>query len=186
MDKVKNICDCQEFDESAICKCCLANNTSKDSRERKRLLIEFMYIDLQVCVRCMGTDTVLEEAIAEVTNVLKAAGYEIEVRKILVTSEKQAEALNFISSPTIRINGQDIQLDAKESLCESCGDVAGEDIDCRVWSWEGKEYSQPPKAMLVDALLRHVYGGRQPAAQAGRAIPENLKRFFAAKRKMRL
>ena len=85
-----------------------------------------------------------------------------------------------------RINGQDIQLNAKESLCESCGDVAGEDIDCRVWSWEGKEYSQPPKAMLVDALLRHVYGRSQPAAQVGRAIPENLKRFFAAKRKMRL
>ncbi|MBB5335696.1 DUF2703 domain-containing protein [Pectinatus brassicae] len=182
----KSGCDYQNIDKGIASKCCPNTTVNEDSGKKKRLLIEFMYIDLQVCVRCMGTDTVLEEAIAEVTSVLKAAGYEIEVRKILVTSEKQAEALNFISSPTIRINGQDIQLDAKESLCESCGDVAGEDIDCRVWSWEGKEYSQPPKAMLVDALLRHVYGGRQPAAQAGRAIPENLKRFFAAKRKMRL
>ena len=86
MDTGKNICDCQELDERVIRKCCLANNKNKDSQERKRLLIEFMYIDLQVCVRCMGTDTVLQEAIAEVANVLKAAGYEIEVRKILVTS----------------------------------------------------------------------------------------------------
>lgn len=184
MNKSKTGCNYQAINEHTERKCCSASNATKGEQERKRLLIEFMYIDLQVCVRCMGTETVLQEAIAEVTSVLKAAGYEIEVRKILITSEKQAETLNFISSPTIRINGQDIQLNAKESLCKSCGDVAGEDIDCRVWSWQGKEYSQPPKAMLVDALLRQVYGGSQPAAQAGRAIPENLKRFFAGKRKM--
>lgn len=182
----KRGCNCQDIHEGVASKCCPDTTVNENSRKRKHLLIEFMYIDLQVCVRCMGTDTALEEAITEVANILKVAGYEIEVRKILVETEEQAAELNFVSSPTIRINGQDIQLDAKESLCESCGDVAGEDIDCRVWSWEGQEYLLPPKALIVDALLRHVYGGKQPDSKAGRAVPDNLKRFFAAKQKMRL
>ncbi len=150
----------------------------------KKLLIEFMYIDLTVCDRCLGTDASLEEAVNETANVLKATGYNIEVRKILVESEEQARDLGFVSSPTIRINGQDIQLDLKESLCESCGDVCGEDVDCRVWIWQGREYTTPPKAMIIDAILKHVYGGAVGGANLKpREVPDNLKRFFAAKLK---
>lgn len=149
----------------------------------KRLLIEFMYIDLTVCDRCMGTDTSLEDAIAVVATVMQAIGYEIEVRKILVESEQQACELGFVSSPTIRINGKDIDLVVKESLCESCGDVCGEDVDCRVWTWQGQEYTTPPKAMIVDAILRHVYGAQQDHQPIAKDIPQNLKKFFAAKAK---
>lgn len=189
MDKNNKGCGCQSTNEPIADGCCsggavsVAKSSTSEGRTEKRLLIEFMFIDLQVCVRCMGTDTKLEDAIVEVANVLKATGYEIEVRKILVETEEQARELNFVSSPTIRINGQDIQLDVKESLCESCGDVAGEDVDCRVWVWEGQEYTTPPKAMIVDAILRHVYGGQQAVPQATRDVPDNLKRFFAAKSK---
>ncbi|CQR70855.1 Ferredoxin [Sporomusa ovata] len=114
---------------------------------------------------------------------MKATVYEIEVQKILVESEQQALKLEFVSSPTIRINGQDIQLDFKESLCESCGDVCGEAVDCRVWTWQGQEYTTPPKAMIVDAILRHVYGGQQASQQVSKDVPDNLKKFFAAKAK---
>ncbi|TWH45605.1 DUF2703 domain-containing protein [Sporomusa sp. KB1] len=160
---------------------CGTNCCTSGECQEKRLLIEFLYIDLEVCDRCLGTDASLEDAIIEVANVLKATGYEIEVRKILVESEQQALELGFVSSPTIRINGQDIQLDFKESLCESCGDVCGEDVDCRVWTWQGQEYTTPPKAMIVDAILRHVYGGQQASQHIIKDVPDNLKKFFAAK-----
>lgn len=160
--------------------------TDGGQAERKRLDIEFMYVDLSVCTRCQGTETSLEEAISEVARILAAAGVEVAVHKIHIQSEEQALMLGFVSSPTIRINGRDIQLDVRENLCDSCGDLCGEDMDCRIWVYQGKEYSTPPKAMIIDAILREVYGGATGAPQAPsktEALPDNLKRFFAAMRK---
>lgn len=127
----------------------------------------------------------LEEAIAEVARVLELTGIEAVVHRIHIQSEEQARELGFISSPTIRINGRDIQLDVKETLCESCGDLCGEDVDCRVWVYQGKEYNVPPKAMIIEAILKDVYGRSQEVPEGTPRttdIPDNLKRFFAAKR----
>ncbi|MCL6479528.1 MAG: DUF2703 domain-containing protein [Peptococcaceae bacterium] len=153
---------------------------------RRRLDIEFMYLDLSVCTRCQGTETSLEEAVSEAARVLEAAGVEVSVRKIHVQSEEQALELGFVSSPTIRVNGRDIQLEVRENLCESCGDLCGDNVDCRVWVYQGKEYTTPPKAMIIDAILREVYGAPAGAPQGPsrmEALPENLKRFFTAMRK---
>lgn len=67
----------------------------------------------------MDTDSSLGEAVAEVAGVLRATGVEVKVEKILVQSKEQARELGFISSPTIRLNGRNIQFEVKESLCES-------------------------------------------------------------------
>lgn len=54
----------------------------------------------------------------------------------------------------------------------------------RVWVHRGLEYTEPPVAMIVDAILGHVYGG---APSSGASVsapyeqPENLARFFAAR-----
>lgn len=149
-----------------------------------------MYLDLSQCTRCQDTEKVLEEAIAEVKRVLEATGAEVRVQKVHVESEQQAAELGFVSSPTIRINGNDIQMEVRENSCTSCGDICGEEVDCRVWVYQGKEYEAPPKGMIIDAILREVYGGTKsstdyPAARAGN-VPENLKRFFAAKSKKAL
>ncbi|MBC7341159.1 MAG: DUF2703 domain-containing protein [Clostridia bacterium] len=153
---------------------------------RRKLEIELLYLDLDVCQRCQGTDRNMEEAIAEVSQILEATGTEIEVKKTHVETEEQARQLGFISSPTIRINGRDIQLDVKETRCESCGDLCGEEVDCRIWTYQGKEYTVPPKAMIIEAILREVYGSpqeMQEPKEPAHDIPENLKRFFAAKQK---
>jgi hypothetical protein len=154
--------------------------------EKRRLDIEFMYLDLSVCTRCRGTEKNLEEAVSEVARILEAAGFEVKLHKIHVQNEEQALALGFVSSPTIRINGRDIQLEVRESLCESCGDLCGEDVDCRVWVYQGREYTVPPKGMIIDAILREVYGGPAGAVHGPskmETLPDNLKRFFAARRK---
>lgn len=147
--------------------------------------IEFMYLDLSVCTWCQSTESNLEEAISEVAHVLKAAGVDVKVKKIHIQSEEQARELGFVSSPTIRINGQDIQLEVKEALCDSCGDLCGDSVDCRIWIYQGNEYTAPPKGMIIDAILREVYGGSKKTVdtiQTTGEVPENLKKFFAAKR----
>jgi glutaredoxin len=151
---------------------------------QRNLDIEFMYLDLSVCSWCQSTESNLEEAIAEVAHVLKETGVKVNVSKIHIQSEQQARNLGFISSPTIRISGQDIQLDVKEALCDSCGDLCGDSVDCRIWTYQGKEYTAPPKGMIIDAILREVYGGTKKFADTPSKltdVPENLKKFFAAK-----
>lgn len=143
-------------------------------------------MDLNVCVPCRGTDSSLEEAISEVSSILEATGIEVDVRKIHVQSAEQALELGFVSSPTIRINGHDIQLEVRESLCESCGDLCGDDVDCRVWVYRGKEYSVPPKGLIIEAILREVYkdpGEVSAIPHRPAELPENLKRFFANRQK---
>ncbi|HBT48268.1 MAG TPA: hypothetical protein DEA73_10415 [Peptococcaceae bacterium] len=151
---------------------------------RRAIDIEFLYLDLDSCTRCRGTERNLEEALNEVAGVLQATGIKVNLKKIHVQTEEQALALGFVSSPTIRINGRDIQLDVRESLCESCGDLCGEDVDCRVWVYQGREYTEAPKGMIIEAILKHVYGGEKEAPapkEPLKELPENLKRYFAAK-----
>ncbi len=104
------------------------------------------------------------------------------VNKINVNTAELAKEYKFLSSPTIRINGQDIQLEVKESLCESCGDLCGDEVACRVWVYQGREYNVPPKGMIIEAILRAVYGGQPPVDTSASpyVIPENLSKFYAA------
>lgn len=149
------------------------------------MVIDFLYLDLSVCTRCQGTDTSLDEALAEVSKVLAATGVEVLVNKINVNTEELAIKYRFISSPTIRVNGRDIQMEVKESLCESCGDLCGDEVDCRVWVYQGREFSVPPKAMIIEAILKEVYGGDRDRdiVTPEYVIPENLKRFYTAMKK---
>jgi len=157
------------------------------STASRKIEIEFLYMDLTACTRCIGTDVQLEEALTDVSHILEAAGVAVSVRKTLVESEEQAKALGFFSSPTIRINGKDIALEFRESRCESCEACAGNvPVNCRVWVFQGKEYTEAPKAMIVNAILRAVYRdepSQEPPEQppASQEVPENLRRFFSAK-----
>ena len=56
-------------------------------------------------------------------------------------------------------------------------------MDCRVWMYKGKEYNAPPKAMIIDAILREVYSDKNVLLSDGvdreaYQLPENLRRFF--------
>ena len=153
----------------------------KDSQ--KQIIIDFLYLDLSVCTRCQGTESSLDEAVLEVSRVLQATGVDVVVNKINVHNEELARAWKFVSSPTIRINGRDIQLEVKEGLCESCGDLCGDDVECRVWVYQGKDYTVPPKAMIIEAMLKEVYGGVRHTSNTTEQeyiMPDNLKRFYAA------
>jgi len=151
-----------------------------------KLRIDFLCLDLTTCTRCLGADRSLGSALEVVRDVLRAIGVEVEVNRILVGSAERARALRFVSSPTIRVDGHDVALELRESSCgsEACTDGWGDPIACRVWVHRGQEYTEPPVAMIVDAILRHVYGGapsRAPVEAASYELPENLARFFSGK-----
>jgi O-phosphoseryl-tRNA(Cys) synthetase len=162
--------------------CCDISTDTKD--DKKRIVIDLLFLDLSVCTRCQGADTSLDDALADVSKVLEATGVEVLVNKVHVLSEELAKEYQFVSSPTIRVNGRDIQMEVKESLCESCGDLCGDDVDCRVWVYQGQEYTVPPKAMITEAILQEVYGSNDKKEEKQEyIIPENLKRFYETMKK---
>lgn len=145
--------------------------------------IDFLFLDLNTCTRCVGTNENLEIAIDSVKQVLILTGAQLNVNKVLIDSEEKAKAHQFITSPTIRVNGRDIALETKESRCDSCTDLCGceEGTECRIWVYQGEEYTEAPVAMIVEALLQEVYGMPQKAAMTSikyDEIPANLLNFF--------
>lgn len=160
---------------------CCGGTVGEIKLDRKQIVIDFLYMDLTVCTRCQGAESSLDEALKEVAQVLEATGTDVQVNKINITTMQLAEEHKFLSSPTIRVNGHDIQMDFKESLCESCGDLCGDVVDCRVWIYQGQEYTVPPKAMIIEGILKAVYGGGLgiQAEQQEYIMPENIKHFYA-------
>ena len=72
----------------------------------------------------------------------------VAIRKVKISSKKDAEKLRFPGSPTVRVNGVDIDPAAKE--------VAG-GIGCRIYMFKGSTYEFPPKEMIkfgFERLLR--------------------------------
>jgi hypothetical protein len=176
-------------DDSACCGPQVESPQASGTRaEKRRLNIDFLYLDLSVCKRCQNTESTLEEAIEEVARVLETTGVEVALNKTHVTSEEQAVALGFLVSPTIRVNGRDIQLNFRESLCDSCSALCECEggVSCREWEYQEQWYAAPPKGLVVDAILKEAYGGsgeEREEPRKGVEAPDNLKRFFSGLRK---
>ena len=157
--------------------------------EKREMKVDYLYIDLSTCNRCLGTDTALYEAIRDTNQILKTSGIELTLTKTLVETEEQCAELGFLTSPTIRINGRDMQADFQESVCESsCGVVEDGGVLCREWNYQGEIHNMAPKGMIVDAILKEVYaGGQEPLPEGSyrmpiEELPANLKNWFAALR----
>lgn len=149
----------------------------------KKVLVEYLYLDLNTCDRCIGTDKVLDEVMAILTPALDLAGYKVEYTKIELKTADLAEKYKFISSPTIRVNGQDICTSVKENSCGCCSDISGTDVDCRVFEYHGKSYEVPPKEMLASNILCAIFEKNEGgcSCESKYELPKNLKTFFDGK-----
>ena len=149
----------------------------------RKIIVEYLYLDLQTCDRCIGTDKVLDEVMLTLTPALKLAGYKIEYRKVEMKTAELAERHRFLSSPTIRVNGSDICQTVMENRCGCCGEISGTDVACRVFEFNGKSYEVPPKEMLAKAVLNAVFGHIETDCSCENyKLPENLKTFFEGKK----
>ena len=165
---------------SPLSKCC------SDGFERsnpKIVLLEYLYLDLQTCERCVGTEQVLDEVVTTLRPALQLGGYEVDYRKIKMETLELAKQYQFRSSPTIRVNGRDICLAVQENSCDCCSDISGTDVDCRIFEYNGKNYEVPPKEMLAEAILQAVFSFREKKCcpDSEYVLPVNLETFYQGK-----
>lgn len=136
-------------------------------KENKKLEIDFLYLDLSTCDRCRATDKVLDDALDQLREEVRDVK-EVTINKIKITSDEEAKKYDFVRSPTIKINGIDIEeilsgnLKIKDNYCESCVSGCGESCSeatgggtqCRVVEYKGKIYEAVPKEMIKDAIRK--------------------------------
>ena len=168
-----------EKGETESVPCCCGEAGENDA---KVVLIQYLYLDLSTCDRCIGADAVLEEVLLTISPALETAGYHTKLEKVEISSEELAKEYRFLASPTIRVNGQDICESVQENACGCCSEISGTDVTCRTFAYKGQTYEVPPKAMLAEQILKTALGWESSGCGCGDyALPENLKNFFAGK-----
>jgi hypothetical protein len=107
---------------------------------QKKPQIELLYFD-----GC-PTYKLARQIVAEV---LKVTGVPAEIWEVNVTSDARARELRFIGSPTIRIDGRDV--DPVPHGTEQYG------LKCRVYEADGKLVGSPSREMVLSALKEAGY-----------------------------
>lgn len=85
-----------------------------------------------------------EQAEKLLREVLEEEGIDVKIEKILVESEEKAEELKFIGSPTIRIDGKDVDPTAEQR--KNYG------LTCRMYLTDEGAKGWPSKNMIKKAL----------------------------------
>ena len=123
----------------------------------KNMKIQLLYI--LDCPWCVKTKGLIRESIKEI-------GVKAEIEEILIDTDEKAKKYNFIGSPTVRINGKDIQEEVSKDKCGCCEDIIEQTkeatefvkqeckIGCRTYFYKNKQYPYPPKGLLKQALNR--------------------------------
>ena len=86
-----------------------------------------------------------KETLNTINEVMEELNISLTVKKTKITTDEEAKRHKFPGSPTVRINGVDIDPAAKET--------AGY-IGCRIYMYEGRTYEYPPKQMIKTAIKR--------------------------------
>ena len=87
-----------------------------------------------------------KDAIANVKAVLKERNLQADIKLIAVETEEKAKQVGFQGSPSIRVNGKDLE-----------GRDEGFAFSCRMYQDEGKMRPVPSKALIskkLDALMQ--------------------------------
>ncbi|MFO7990927.1 MAG: DUF2703 domain-containing protein [Thermoplasmata archaeon] len=151
-----------------------------------KLQIDFLYVDLSRCERCQSSDETLDKALRELRASIHQNNIDsITINKRKITSDEQAEKHGLVRSPTLRINGTDIEeivnedYEVKDNYCPSCEDVTGPECyevtgggnECRVFEYEGNTYETIPKEMIKEAIRKAV--GIEEKSTSGCCEPES-------------
>lgn len=187
----KDSCCCggeAKAEESSSCccggdsDCCSDEDVADDPNmgHKEVVIVDYLYLDLSVCERCQGTDERVAKAVELVRPIMDMAGYNIVMNKVEIADERLAERFEFLSSPTVRVNGVDICPEVIENECCSCRTLSDYDVNCRQFKFNDKLYEVPPTAYIVKRLLEIVFTGEKPAYD-DYVMPENMRGFFAGK-----
>lgn len=97
--------------------------------------VELLYFD-----GCPNYKTTLRD----LEEIVKQEGLDVRVTLVRVESEEEAKRLRFLGSPTVRVNGVDIEPGARES-----GEFG---LGCRIYRVGGRMLGSPAREMLSIAL----------------------------------
>lgn len=121
--------------------------------------IELLYI--LDCPWCVKTKELIKESLEELK--IKAS-----IEEILIDTNEKARKYHFVGSPTIRIDGRDIQEEVSKSRCLPCEELAEHAqgatefvkqecvCGCRIYFYKGEQYPYPPKEMIKAAIKKHM------------------------------
>jgi hypothetical protein len=90
-----------------------------------------------------------EPALDLVREVVEQLGLSAEIREVEVSSEEEAERLRFLGSPSVRVDGSDIEPGADDR-----NDFA---LSCRLYGASGL----PPRELLTSALSKPERASRR-------------------------
>jgi len=119
--------------------------------------IQLLYI--LDCPWCVKTKELVRKG-------LKELGVKAKVEEILIDTDEKAKKHRFAGSPTIRINGKDLQEKASKGRCLPCEQIAEHAekatefvrqecrCGCRIYFYKGRQYPYPPKGMIKEALRK--------------------------------
>lgn len=124
--------------------------------------IQLLYI--LDCPWCVKTKKIIREGLEEL-------GMNADVEEILIDTDEKAKEYGFVSSPTVRINGKDIQREVNKGQCLPCEELAEHTKEatefvkqeckcgCRIYFYRGKKYNYPPKEMIKEVIknLKSIY-----------------------------
>lgn len=90
-----------------------------------------------------------EQALERLQQVLDQEQVQADIRITRVQTEQQAQALRFVGSPTIRINGQDI--DPRHAAAQYA-------LTCRAYRWQDGRVSPLPSPGMIRRALHAANG----------------------------
>ncbi|MGZ4906515.1 MAG: DF family (seleno)protein [Halobacteriota archaeon] len=89
------------------------------------------------------------QAIERIKQVLTEEGIDAEINEIQITSEEEAQKYDFSGSPTIRIDGEDLESEEERQQ----GHAHAYD-SCRIYNYKGQLYMIPHKEAIRLALRK--------------------------------
>ena len=99
--------------------------------------VELLYFE-----GCPGV-AATEQAVAHALRELGIA-WQVEVRRTVIVDAQGARALRFLGSPSIRVDGRDVEPGAEQRTAFG--------LQCRVYLVEGRLQNTPPREWIVRAL----------------------------------
>jgi hypothetical protein len=103
----------------------------------RRPVIEVLYV--QDCPHCPGTLALVERVRAEL-------GIDAQLRTTLIVDQAAADQARFPGSPTVRIDGRDVEPGSEPTTEYTVG--------CRLYRLEHRFAGQPEERWIREALLR--------------------------------
>lgn len=99
-------------------------------------------VEVLVFEGCPNTDAALDQVRAA----MKVAAVNAQLRVVLVQSEDDARRLRFLGSPSVRVDGMDVEASAR--MRSNFG------LQCRIYAVDGRRRGTPPRRWIVEALQR--------------------------------